>query len=166
MPLRQMRARYPKIAAALEQFFEETAFHRRFAKTVARRAGLRQGPASLPPRTVIDAYIDPGEPPYARQYLTDLTHARRVRFYSRSSIPVYVFVSVDDSAELRPGDYEALVDGDSNPVAASLGSVGWQTLPEGRRSALRLTLSTSADTVEMNPDGPSGPFSCVLQAAS
>jgi hypothetical protein len=159
---------FPVTDAALDRLMEKTAFHRRFASAVARKAGLRQGTAEVPPRTIIDAFFSPDEPPYARQYVTDLSGLGRLRIYSRSSVPVYLFRSEDLTEELRPQDYAPMLDANSDPVFAdSSGStLNWQTLAPADAVPLRLTLSMSLFEVGWDPDALDGPFSVSVQVAS
>jgi hypothetical protein len=159
---------FPRFDAALDDLMETTAFSRRFAATVARRAGLRQGTAEAPPRTIIDAFFAPDEAPFARQYATDLSGLGRVRIYSRSAVPVYLFRSEDLTGALAPVDYAAMLDADGDPVFAdaSESSPPWQTLSASDMTALRLTLSTSLSVVAWDSASLGTPFSVSVLAAS
>lgn len=165
----RIRAIYPRLAAAMEDAIKKRALLRRFASAVARRAGLRQGPATAPPRTVIDAYVSPDEEPFARQWITDLSGMTRIRFQSRSSNPVYLFASSSVSDEaLNPGDFAAMLDGDGDQIGAedSPATLEWRTLADEHRGVLRLTISSEAVFAGWNGGGYASPFAVSVEASS
>ena len=144
-----------------------TALHRRFASAVARRAGLRQGPATAPPRTVLDGYVSPDEPPFARQWLTDLSGISEVRFQSRSSVPVYLFVSPSVADEgLDPGDFDPMLDANSDAIFAEdePADLAWRPLDDEHKAPVRLTISSESSAVGWDADLFASPFAVSMQA--
>lgn len=164
MSLSALRAGYPIIAAALEERMEKRATAKPMANRVARKADLRAVPVARPV-AVLGGYISPDEDPRARQWLTDLTGMSRISFAAQSSAPVYLFYFDEGGEELSPA-FVPLLDSDGQRVSADVSSGGpdWLSLPAERRTTLRLTVSTSASSLALNPNALDGPFALSLEA--
>lgn len=139
-------------------------------RDIVRRAGLVSNLYGQRPRNVLDVYMDSRGDALLHQWTTDFTGFSRVRFSAQSSVPVYVMYSHSLEAQLLdPGDYAVLTanDPDNNPVEVSAsidnstGDLRWLTLPEERKAAMRLTLSSAPELAIMETS--IAPFSASLQ---
>lgn len=165
MTLPRIRGRYPILAAALEEMFEDWALAKKNANALARKADPPSGGTLSRARTVFDAYLSPLEQPRARQYKTDLTGMSQVSFVSRSSGPCYLFGYTGASTEFAPA-FDPVTDSDGIQIVAesSGGGPNWMELAEVWRTPVRLAVSTEPEAVGVNPDAWDGPFSVALQA--
>jgi len=153
---------YPRLYQAVLDMVPEVALVTQHARGVARKAGLRRGTGTVETAVVSD-YVGKAEQPLARQWLIDLTDCTQARFYSGSSVPIYLFRSDNLSSEaLDPGDYEPFMDGTSAQFSCEASDTPewrelWDSTPQ------RLTISTSASQPEMNTGALDGAFSVLLQ---
>lgn len=147
----------------------DTALQTPMARSVARKAGLRQGTTAFDgPATALDAYVDPVAGFYAHQFEIDLTGMSRVRFSAQSPILCYLLYSPSTSGAsseagssiLEPTDWTPLAgildepghpsDGDyfilnaNAAFASTSGRLLWVTLAEEHKIPLRVAPSSDA----------------------
>lgn len=160
---------YPHFYEAIKDMTAKKALTHRFARTIARRAGLRQGTSLAGARTVIAGFIGPAVPPLARQYLADLSGIAQVRLYTTAEAPLWILRSPSvDSAALNPGDYASLKTstGDSVADSSGLSDLGWTELYSPHATPARLTISTSESLPEIDTASLATPFAVLLQVSA
>lgn len=157
---------FRKTYEEIEEMILNTALYTPMCRDIVRRAGLVPGGGTRRPRSVIDVFMDVGDA-LLEQWATDFTGYEQIRFFSESSVPVYVLYSLDTSTAYDPGDYAVLsaLDADENSVEISSlatdsgGDLHWYTIPEELRVPIKLTLSTAAELPIMEESR----FSAALQ---
>lgn len=166
---------FPSTYHALARLALKKALQTRWARAIARKAGLHTLPPVGGVRTVIDASIHPLEEAYGRQYIADLSGATEMRLSSTSNVPVWVRYSVvgATSTLLEMIDAATLHGLDETstdvPLSAQRTDVdaaeplGWLAIPSELRVEMRLLVSTRQFQQALDPLSLDGPFAVLMQ---
>lgn len=173
-----MSGAYPRLYAAVEEMIEKRAARVPMARAIVRRAGVRViagDPVPARPRTLVDAFVEPGYGALAYEWAVDLSPFSSVRMSSRSVDAVYLMRS--EAGGLDPADYEpvvgTLIEGGTPDytVVASVfapelgGSLEWVALPEALRAPCVLSVSVSEADMDLSGALPVTGFSLFVQGA-
>lgn len=154
---------FPGTHRAITEMILDTALQTPMARSIVRKAGLRQGvgETSAFTRTLIDAWIDIRRNKECWQWDVDLTAYTAIRFMNRSNGPLFVVYSEAGygSETLDPEDYQLFptlwpLDPYGYPTSqlesgfstSSLaGGWGWAAIREDLRMPMRISLSLGLD---------------------
>lgn len=99
---------YPKFLEGVREMARKEALKTRTARSIARKAGLRQGTVEAGPATLIDATLSANFLPLQWQWRVDLSSYPYARMDARGNDHLYAHCSLDTSAALDPGDWQLI----------------------------------------------------------
>lgn len=159
----------PTLYREIKRMIPQRARHTKMARGIARKSGVRIEVAGSVvigdrPRTLVDAYVDPGYGSLNWQWRVDLTPFSAIRFLSTTGVRVYLWRSPSGAdattGPVDPGDYEVFIAPDlTSGIDSEIFSqnshffssdLRYYTIPEGMRNPCRLSISSSAEAYGIN----------------